>query len=114
MILDSGICTIWHAELISDKGNKPSYKYTRYARGWYKELDFSTTPKYQSEYAENTTISNKIRLLQNRNISVHDRVVLANVEDVTGYTLYDISRAYHGKDDDGEPITDLELEVVEA
>ncbi len=114
MILDDGICTVFKSTDVAERGNMPVYSHTVYDRGWYKSLDFSSMPKYVTAYAADTIISNKIRVLQNRGISVHDRVALADVDSTDGHTLYDIIRVYHGIDEDGIPISDLELEAMET
>ncbi len=114
MILDDGICTVFRATDVAKQGNMPVYSHTAYDQGWYKTLNFSSAPKYATAYAEDTIISNKIRVLQNRAIGVHDRVALADVDSADGQSLYDIIRIYHGSDEDGIPITDLELEAVET
>lgn len=114
MILDTGICTLFRSADISDRGDMPTYAHTAYARGWYKALDYATSPQHLTDYAEDTVIAARIRIIQNRAVSVHDRVVLANTDKPDGYAVYSILRAWHGTDEDGELITDLTLEAVEA
>ena len=59
-----------------------------------------------------------IKINQNRNIRQNDIVVLADISDFNalpdGTTIYDITRFYHGQDDDRpDLITDINLEVME-
>lgn len=57
---------------------------------------------------ETVEISARIRVVQNRAISNHDVVILP-----TGVTQYEITRAFHGADDEnGQPISDLTLVKV--
>ena len=89
----------------------PKYEYTVLAKSWYGELDFETVPVNPNGKREDTEASSRIRIYNN-----HAVVVLADVDALpkTG-VRYDVTRAYHGHDDDnGQPITDLTLKAVEA
>lgn len=114
MILDDGICTIFRKENVAVRGMMPKIKYEKVSAHWYGELDFATVPSYPTDGREETQIDLRIRILQDRNISNHDALVLANVESVEDVMIvYEIIRAYHGKDDEsGERITDLTLKKV--
>lgn len=90
----------------------PRYEDEAYWQSWYAELDFATTPARPTDAREEVRTDTRIRILQNRAINNHDRVELENDDGST--TTYEVTRAYHGRDDDsGELITDLNLEVVE-
>lgn len=114
MILDKGICTIFRKENIARKGDKPRFDHKAYAWHWYGVLDHATVQTQETEGREEMQIDLRIRILQNRAISNHDVLVLANtqrVEDVI--KAYEITRAYHGRDDEsGDLITDLTLRRV--
>ena len=114
MILDTGICTIFRKEDVAARGNMPKYQYKPISKHWYKELDFETAPAHPTEGREEMQTDVRIRILQNRQLINHDVVVMGNVNDI-GDVLkaYEITRAYHGRDDDsGELISDLTLRRV--
>lgn len=116
MLLDSGICTVFQREDVSEGGGMPKYEYTVLTKSWYGELDFETVPVNPNGKREDTEASSRIRIYQNRQIDNHTVVVLADVGALpkTG-VRYDVTRAYHGHDDDNsQPITDLTLKAVET
>lgn len=109
MILDTGICKVYHKTNIAGPGAMPVYQDTLIAEGWYGELNFETAPVRPAGPRENVRTDTRVRILQNRQINNHDRVLLSAEDGV----VYEVTRAYHGTDaDNGEPITDLSLEVV--
>lgn len=114
MILDSGICTVFRKTDVAEKGRMPTYRYDRIAAHWYGELEFATSATWPTEGREEVQTDARIRILQNRRLANHDVVVLANVQAVDDVlTAYEITRAYHGRDDEsGELITDLTLKRV--
>lgn len=118
MILDSGICTIFRKENIALSGEMPRPGYTFIGRSWYGELNFESTPSRPTEGRTELRTDARIRINQNRNIRQNDIVVLADISDFNslpdGTTIYDITRFYHGQDDDRpDLITDINLEVME-
>lgn len=116
MILDDGICTVFAVEDVSKPGEMPQKGYRKKSRAWYGVLDFATVASWPTEDREEVRVDERIRIQQNRSITNHDVVVLADVEAVTdGMRVLEVVRAYHGHDDDnGALITDLSLEVVGA
>ena len=109
MILDKGICTIYTAANNALAGNKPIDQLTKKCESWYGELDFGSDPAYVTEFREDVETSTRIRIHQNRSISTRDAARLSVEAGVT----YEITRAYHGTDDEsGLPITDLNLRRV--
>ena len=105
MILDSGICTIFRKENIALSGEMPRPGYTFIGRSWYGELNFESTPSRPTE--GRTELRTDARI-----------VVLADISDFNalpdGTTIYDITRFYHGQDDDRpDLITDINLEVMQ-
>ena len=109
MILDTGICKVYRKTNIAGVGAMPVYQDTLIAEGWYGELNFETAPLRPAGPRENVRTDTRVRILQNRQINNHDRVLLSAEDGV----VYEVTRAYHGTDaDNGEPITDLSLEVV--
>lgn len=114
MILDAGICTVFAVEDVSKPGEMPQKGYRKKSRAWYGVLDFATVASWPTEDREEVRVDERIRIPQNRGITNHDVVVLADVDEVTDdVRVLEVVRAYHGHDDDnGELITDLSLEVV--
>lgn len=115
MILDSGICTVFRREDTAEPGGMPEYKYAVLTQAWFGMLAFETAPRTQGGSRENTEISARIRIQQNLRISNHNVVVLRQTATLPeDCPRYDVTRAYHGTDDDnGQPITDLTLLEVE-
>ena len=112
MILDTGICTIFREQNVALPGHMPQKSWTKLGQSWYKELSFSTEPSWQTENREETRQDQRIRIHQMRCIRKEDRAVLGDVDDLpkAGVTVYKITRAYHGQDDDSPAlITDLSL-----
>lgn len=117
MILDSGICTVFHPEDLALSGEMPRPGYRPLTRGWYGETSFATTPASPTDGRRELRVDAKIRILQCRAIRQDDVVILRNLETFEARertdTVYRIIRAFHGTDDDGPtPITDLSLEVI--
>lgn len=115
MILDSGICTVFRKADVARKGNMPRYEYKPISKHWYGELQYETTPANPTEGREESQTDARIRIVQNRQLNNHDVVVFANTNNI-GDVLkaYEITRAYHGRDDEsGELITDLTLRRVQ-
>ena len=114
MILDDGICTVFRKVDVAARGGKPKYRYDPISRHWYKELDFATVQTYPTDSREETSVDARIRILQDRRISNHDMIVLANVPQVEDVMKgYEVIRCFHGKDDEsGELITDVTLRRV--
>ena len=97
---------------------KPAYSDRLFHESYYGELNFETNPAYPTERREEIRTAARIRILQNRTISNHDRVELEPFDGTgSGETLkrYEVSRAWHGEDEEsGEAITDLSLEIDEG
>lgn len=112
MILDKGVCSVYRKVNIADAGAMPVYQDALLFEGWYGELNFETASARPTENREEVRCDARIRILQCREIANHDRVAItANGAETR---VYEVTRAYHGRDDDnGEPITDLTLEVYE-
>lgn len=112
MILDKGICTVYHKTNTAEAGAMPVFADVPFWRSWYGELNFETAPARPTPDREEVQTDARIRILQNRDINNHDRVRLGRCSD-GAEVLYEVTRAYHGHDDEsGEDITDLSLEVV--
>lgn len=111
MILDKGYCSIYTTGNISQPGDMPVEGLTLKYQSWYGELDFLVSPA-EIGAQEGIAIANKIRVIQNRDITNHDVAVLSTVLPAPDSSpRYNVVRVYHGIDDDnGQPISDLSLE----
>lgn len=116
MILDAGICTVFQKQDTAQPGGMPQISYTRKACGWYGVRSFSSAPDWVRNVKEGATVALSIRMHQNLSITTRDAIVLMDVgTPPASAPLYEVLRVYHGTDDaTGQPITDIDLEVVEA
>lgn len=116
MILDTGICSVFReGQTEVQSGYMPTPSWTLIGKSWYKELSYSTQPEWATDQRRETKQDQRIRVHQMRHLREQDRVVLADVDELPadGVTVYSISRAYHGQDDDSPAlISDLSLEEV--
>lgn len=113
MILDSGICTIFAKRNAAGKGKMPHFAYDMKAKSYFGELDFASGGTWTTQGREDVVIDARIRIHQDRTVTVHDVVVLKDVETTEGEALYEIDRIFHGRDDEsGELISDLTLRKV--
>lgn len=111
MILDDGTATVYRKVNAASPGEKPVFERRTLTRSRYGVLNYSTDPIRPTDQREETRVDLRIRILQDRRIANHDVVQTENRE---GLFLYEVNRAYHGRDDDsGELITDLTLEMIE-
>ena len=111
MILDSGIATVFKRTNVAGFGEKPRFSDTPFFRSWYKELSFSTSPAFPTDRRQETLADARVRLLQNRQISMHDQIILSPACGET--RAFEITRAFHGRDDEsGELISDLTLRLI--
>lgn len=117
MILDTGICTVFRETDTSEAGGMPTTGYTLIGSSWYKEISYETAPAWPTDGRKEQKADGRIRILQNLGIMQNDVVVLEELSAFSGKSagapVYRITRAYHGKDDDGPAlISDLTLEVM--
>lgn len=115
MILDTGVCSIFRRQTVNAAvGRMPAVVWERIGVSWYKELSFNTAPAWETEKREATQTDQRIRVHQMRMIRKEDRAVLADVTEIPAdATVYKITRAYHGMDDDTTVlISDLSLQEV--
>ena len=116
MILDSGICTIFEMVDKAVPGGKPDLRPQEKSMSWFGFLDFATAEAWPTEGREEVEVSARIRILQDRSITNKNVVVLQETHEIADdMTRYEVTRAYHGHDDEsGQPITDLTLKAVKA
>ena len=116
MILDDGICTVFDMVDEAEPGGKPKPKPVVKTMAWFGYLDFATAENWPTEGREETEVSTRIRILQDRSITNKNVVVLAETNTIeAGMERLEVTRAFHGHDDEnGQPITDLTLKAVKA
>ena len=117
MILDDGICTLFHAKDVSEPGYMPQQQLTPYFQSWYGEIFMESSPVWPTEGRKELRVDQRIRVLQNRGIRQNDVVVLISVSDEAsipaGTPRYSIERVAHAVDDDGPTeISDLTLKEI--
>ena len=118
MILDKGICTIFRRMDSARSGAMPAWTYAKIWVSWYGELSYETAPAWLTEGRKERKADGRIRIQQCRDIRQNDIVVLNQLGQFKDRSpdaqVFQITRAYHGTDDDGPtPISDLTLEVYE-
>lgn len=110
MILDSGICSIYSATNGAPAGNKPIDELALRFESMYGELSFELNESYPTQGREEVATTTRVRVLQHRGICNRDAAFLSTEPG----TRYEVTRVFHGRDDDsGELITDLNLHRVE-
>ncbi len=115
MKLDSGICTVFSREDVSDVGEMPRYDYALKTQSYYAELDFSTDGSWTTQGREDVVIDARIRIIQDRTITKNDVVMLEDAKEIDRRKHYAVERAYHGFDEEsGMKISDLSLRRVSA
>lgn len=117
MILDAGICTVFHPGNSAEPGKMPTVTYTPIWASWYGVLNYETSPQWATEGRKEQKADGRIRIQQCDRITQDDIVILEHLESYDsrseGATVYRIIRAWHGNDDDSPAkISDLTLEVV--
>lgn len=116
MILDDGICTVFAMKDMAEPGGMPNQQPQEKSMAWFGYLDFATAEKWPTEGREETEVTTRIRILQDRTITNRDVVVLQETHTIEpDMERLEVVRAYHGHDDEnGQPITDLTLKAVKA
>ena len=117
MILDKGLCRVYRKTRVSEAGEKPRFEDLLIHESYYGELQFETSESHPTARREETRTAARVRILQNRGITNHDRAELQPFDGTAGDTLtrYEVTRAYHGEDDEsGEAISDLTLQIDEG
>ena len=118
MILDAGICSIFRKVDLALSGEMPRPGFELIGQSWYGERSFETNPARPKDGRTELRTDARVRILQNRGVRQHDVVILRDIADFAARdvdeTVYRITRAWHGQDDDGPTqVTDLTLEVFE-
>lgn len=116
MILDDGICTVFALVDKAKPGGKPDLEPQEKTMAWFGFLDFATAEAWPTIGREETEVTTRIRIHQDRTITNKNVVVLQMTHTIEeGMERLEVVRAFHGVDDDnGQPITDLTLKAVKA
>lgn len=116
MILDDGICTVFEMVDRAEPGGMPDLEPQEKTMAWFGFLDFATAEAWPTEKREETEVTTRIRIHQDRTITNKNVVVLQETHTIDeGMEQLEVIRAFHGVDDDnGQPITDLTLKAVKA
>lgn len=116
VILDDGICTVFEMVDRAEPGGMPDLEPQEKAMAWFGYLDFATAEAWPTIGREETEVTTRIRIHQDRSITNKNVVVLQETHTIEpGMERLEVVRAYHGHDDDnGQPITDLTLKAVRA
>lgn len=118
MILDTGICSVYRVtDGTASGGGMPQKVYTLLCQSWYGTPAFESSPSRPTDNRKELETSARIRILQHREIRQNDVAILAQADTWAsvpdGSKIYEITRAYHGQDDDGPTlISDLTLREV--
>lgn len=117
MILDDGICTIFHSEDVAEPGRMPVQRLTPFHWSWFGELFVESSPVWPTEGRKELRVDERIRVHQHRGIRQNDVVVLmeaqSEAEIPADAVRYSVERFVHATDDDGPtPITDLSLKEI--
>lgn len=116
MILDDGVCTVFAMVDKAPPGGMPNLQPQMKTMAWFGYLDFATAEAWPTEGREETEVTARIRIHQDRSITNKNVVVLQEANTITEkMERLEVVRAYHGHDDEsGQPITDLTLKAVKA
>ena len=117
MILDNGVCTLFHASDVSQPGYMPQQQLTPYFQSWYGEIFMESSPVWPTEGRKELRVDERIRIHQHRGIRQNDVVVLleaqSEAEIPADAVRYSVERFVHATDDDGpDEITDLSLKEI--
>lgn len=115
MRLDSGVCTVFAKQDVSEIGEMPRYDYALKTQSYYAEIDFSTDGNWTTQGREDVVIDARIRIIQDRTITQNDVVMLEDAKEIDLRKHYAVERAFHGIDEEsGIKISDLSLRRVSA
>lgn len=114
MRLDSGIATIWRAELTSSPGEKPKESFTReFFKSYYGDKTVGIT-RYWTAKAHDSQANFLVEIQRNAGITTADRCQLKAYLDAEVDGYYKILQVQHLLDENGLPVTDLTLERIDC
>ena len=113
-MLDSGVATVWRAELISRPGEKPKESFTQeFFKSYYGDKTVGLT-RYWTAKAHDSQANFLVEIQRNAGITTADRCQLAPYLDVEAAGYYKILQVQHLLDENGLPVTDLTLERIDC
>lgn len=113
-MLDSGVATVWRAELISQPGEKPKESFTQeFFKSYYGDKTVGLT-RYWTAKAHDSQANFLVEIQRNAGITTADRCQLAPYLDVEAAGYYKILQVQHLLDENGLPVTDLTLERIDC
>lgn len=114
MNLDSGIAKIWRGTNTSPPGSLPVIEYnTLYFSSYYGDKTVGIT-RFWTAKAQDDRADALIQVQRNAGISTADRCELTPYFDEAAAGMYKILQCQQVTDEDGNPMTDLTLQRIEA
>ena len=114
MLLDSGIAVIWQGRNIFPAGSKPVIVYDQeYYKSYYGNKTVGIS-RYWTAKAQDDRADLLIEIQRNSGISTADRCQLYPSLDAADAGYYKILQVQQITDEDGQPVTDLTLERLDA
>ena len=114
MLLDSGIAVIWRGRNVSSAGSKPVIAYDQeYYKSYYGDKAVGIS-RYWTAKAQDDRADLLIEIQRNAGISTADRCQLHPSLDTAAAGYYKILQVQQITDEDGQPVTDLTLERLDA
>lgn len=114
MLLDAGIATIWRGRNTAEPGYKPVMVYDcLYFQSYYGEKTVGIT-RYWTAQAHDGQADVLVEIQRNAGISTGDRCQLCPYYDSAQEGYYKILQVQQVTDEDGQPMTDLTLERIDA
>ena len=114
MLLDAGIATIWRGRNAAPGGSLPKMVFdTQYYRSYYGDKTVGIT-RFWTAKSYNDRADLLVEIQRNAGISTADRCQLEPAFDAAAAGYYKILQVQHLLDEDGQPVTDLTLERVNA
>lgn len=114
MNLDSGIAKIWRGANTSPPGSLPVIEYsTLYFSSYYGDKTVGIT-RFWTAKAQDDRADALIQVQRNSGISTDDRCELTPYFDEAAAGMYKILQCQQVTDEDGNPMTDLTLQRIEA
>lgn len=114
MLLDAGIATIWQGRNTALAGSFPKMVFDiQFFRSYYGDKTMGVT-RFWTAKSYNDRADLLVEIQRNAGISTADRCQLEPAFDAAAAGYYKILQVQHLLDEDGQPVTDLTLERVNA
>lgn len=114
MLLDAGVAVIWRGRNTAPAGELPQMAFDDlYFQSYYGEKTVGIA-RFWTAASHNDRADLLIEIQRNAGISTADRCQLKPAFDSAAAGYYKILQVQHLLDEDGQPVTDLTLERVNA